>query len=127
MSKSVPFGRIFYLGCCLSVSDFFFYMQYTPLLRYCLGGKSIEISWEVLELNANVSKVLEGHRVKKCAFWKKILPRLLSLRKLFLLCTYMHYAYTPLRILLREKKCVNCEDDLPMTIIEKFCFHSISF
>jgi len=34
---------------------------------------------EVLELNANVSRVLEGHRVKKCAFWKKFLPRLLSL------------------------------------------------
>ena len=36
---------------------------------------------EVLELNANVSRVLEGHRVKKCAFWKKFLPRLLSLSK----------------------------------------------
>merc|ERR1712008_219944 len=34
---------------------------------------------EVLELNANVSRVLEGHRVKKCAFWKNFLPRLLSL------------------------------------------------
>lgn len=34
---------------------------------------------EVLELNANYSRVLEGHRVKKCAFWKKFLPRLLSL------------------------------------------------
>ena len=36
---------------------------------------------EVLELNANVSRVLEGHRVKKCAFWKNFLPRLLSLSK----------------------------------------------
>lgn len=34
---------------------------------------------EVLELNANVTRVLDGHRVKKCAFWKKFLPRLLSL------------------------------------------------
>ena len=36
---------------------------------------------EVLELNANYSRVLEGHRVKKCAFWKKFLPRLLALSK----------------------------------------------
>ncbi|XP_040580554.1 LOW QUALITY PROTEIN: acetylcholinesterase [Lepeophtheirus salmonis] len=34
---------------------------------------------EVLELNANYSRVLEGLRVKKCAFWKKYLPKLLSL------------------------------------------------
>ena len=39
------------------------------------------IKREVLELNANVTRVLEGHRVKKCAFWKKFLPRLLSLSK----------------------------------------------
>ena len=38
------------------------------VFRLLFGGKSIEISWEVLELNANVSKVLEGHHVKKCAF-----------------------------------------------------------
>jgi len=37
------------------------------------------IKREVLELNANVSRVLNGHRVKKCAFWKKFLPRLLTL------------------------------------------------
>ena len=34
---------------------------------------------EVLELNANASRVLMGHRVKKCAFWKKFLPRLLKM------------------------------------------------
>ena len=39
------------------------------------------IKREVLELNANVSRVLNGHRVKKCAFWKKFLPRLLTLSK----------------------------------------------
>ena len=42
------------------------------------------IKREVLELNANVTRVLEGHRVKKCAFWKKFLPRLLSLSKIYL-------------------------------------------
>ena len=41
------------------------------------------IKREVLELNANVTRVLEGHRVKKCAFWKKFLPRLLSLSKIY--------------------------------------------
>lgn len=39
------------------------------------------IKREVLELNANSTRILEGLRVKKCAFWKKFLPRLLSLSK----------------------------------------------
>jgi len=34
---------------------------------------------EILELNANFSRIQHGHRVKKCAFWKKFLPRLTSL------------------------------------------------
>ena len=34
---------------------------------------------EILELNANFSRIVHGHRVKKCAFWKKFLPRLTSL------------------------------------------------
>ncbi len=34
---------------------------------------------EVLELNANYSRVVDGHRVKKCAFWRVFLPRLLAL------------------------------------------------
>eukprot|EP00095_Tigriopus_kingsejongensis_P006002 maker-scaffold505_size153196-snap-gene-0.26 protein:Tk06002 transcript:maker-scaffold505_size153196-snap-gene-0.26-mRNA-1 annotation:"ace1 type acetylcholinesterase" len=34
---------------------------------------------EVLELNANYTRTLDGLRVKKCAFWNKFLPRLLSL------------------------------------------------
>ena len=37
---------------------------------------------EVLELNANYSRVIDGLRVKKCAFWKKFLPRLLALGKI---------------------------------------------
>ena len=36
---------------------------------------------EILELNANFSRIVHGHRVKKCAFWKKFLPRLTSLGK----------------------------------------------
>ena len=36
---------------------------------------------EILELNANFSRIVNGHRVKKCAFWKKFLPRLTSLGK----------------------------------------------
>ena len=31
---------------------------------------------ETLVLNAEKSEVLEGHRVKKCAFWRKFLPQL---------------------------------------------------
>jgi len=31
---------------------------------------------ETLHLNAKDSSVLEGHRVKKCAFWRKFLPQL---------------------------------------------------
>jgi len=39
------------------------------------------IKREVLVLNAvaNNTGILEGHRVKKCAFWKIFLPKLLSL------------------------------------------------
>nr|AIY62314.1 acetylcholinesterase 1B [Lepeophtheirus salmonis] len=37
------------------------------------------IKQEVLELNANYSRVFEGLRVRKCAFWKTYLPKLLSL------------------------------------------------
>lgn len=33
---------------------------------------------EVLELNANYTRTLNGLRVKKCAFWNKFLPKLLS-------------------------------------------------
>ena len=53
------------------------------------------IKREVLELNANVTRVLEGHRVKKCAFWKKFLPRLLSLSK---------FQYIPILICLSAKQ-----------------------
>jgi acetylcholinesterase len=31
---------------------------------------------EILTLSAEPSKILEGHRVRKCAFWKKFLPQL---------------------------------------------------
>ena len=31
---------------------------------------------EILTLQAGNSSVLEGHRVRKCAFWKKFLPQL---------------------------------------------------
>ena len=48
------------------------------------------IKREVLELNANVTRVLEGHRVKKCAFWKKFLPRLLSLSKFDYSVLFLH-------------------------------------
>lgn len=47
-----------------------YWPQHTPVKR------------EVLELNANYSRVIDGLRVKKCAFWKKFLPRLLALGKI---------------------------------------------
>jgi acetylcholinesterase len=31
---------------------------------------------EILTLHAGPSTILEGHRVRKCAFWKKFLPQL---------------------------------------------------
>jgi hypothetical protein len=31
---------------------------------------------ETLHLNALSAEVMEGHRVKKCAFWRKFLPQL---------------------------------------------------
>ena len=39
------------------------------------------IKRETLELNGNFTRVLEGLRVRKCAFWRKFLPKLLSLSK----------------------------------------------
>ena len=40
---------------------------------------------ETLVLNSDSSQVLEGHRVKKCAFWRKFLPLLRTYRRLDLL------------------------------------------
>jgi hypothetical protein len=38
---------------------------------------------ETLVLSADKSEVLEGHRVKKCAFWRKFLPQLGKYRHFF--------------------------------------------
>ena len=41
---------------------------------------------EVLVLNAEHQGQLEGLRVRKCAFWRDFLPRLLSMSKYFTKC-----------------------------------------
>ena len=48
---------------------------------------------ETLELNSEEFRVVDGHRVKKCAFWKEFLPRLLDLSKY----QFMSYTY-PFRL-----------------------------
>ncbi len=71
------------------------------------------IKREVLELNANYSRVIEGHRVKKCAFWKIFLPRLLALGK----CNKLLYNYSN-----DECKIVVSTTAVPTTIA-KLCRH----
>ena len=82
-------GKHFFFACCLvnCVADLFACNSRNPSLS--ADGTWTSEYWpqhspikrEVLELNANYSRVIDGLRVKKCAFWKKFLPRLLALGK----------------------------------------------
>ena len=64
------------------------------IIRHSIPSLSGDHSWasftwpthtparrETLELNSEEFRVVDGHRVKKCAFWKEFLPRLLDLSK----------------------------------------------
>ena len=48
----------------------------SPITGPNLQVMHLNLNPQVMHLNAHKSEVLEGLRVKKCAFWRKFLPQL---------------------------------------------------